>query len=425
MKVLVTGSTGFIGSHIVKELSFANHNVIATTRNKVLPKNSSNIKYKYIDFNSYTSHKKWLGILQDIDVVINAVGIITQNFANSFATVHKTSTISLFKACEIAGVKKIIHISALGVSEDSNTLYNNTKIIADKYLEKLNINYLILRPSWLYGSDSKSMQTLSAFSTLPIVPVLDKGANLVQPIYVQDFAKGIVKLLGKSPLDKRIIEVGGLEKLTIKKIHTLLATRLGRQNINFIRTPIWLTKLAVKIGDYILQGSINSASFDMLLRNNITDATVFWEQTAISPKHMEEALALNPPSSAERLEIKTFFALPLLRLSLAFIWIITAMVVLFITPKETTFKLLYNLKFSAELINPIFYISIAVDFIMGMTLLFNYNLKLWCWVQIGIITLYTVLISLLDPYWITQPYMPIMKNIPIIMATYLIIKTQK
>ncbi len=422
MRILVTGATGFIGSYIAKALVSAGHDVIGGVRNPSLGQSlNPAIQYIHYDFAEDVPANVWLDRLQGIDVVINVVGIITESNNNTFNAVHVRGPIALFDACVAAKVKKIIHISALGVSADANTDYNNTKLIAELHLATLTIPYIILRPSWLIGERSQSFELLNAVSALPIIPIVDKGNYLVQPISVVDFAQGVTLLLYRNECDGMIISIGGPEKISIRDIHTQLRNWQGLTRTRILAVPKWLVRQVVKLGDLIFKGPINRASFDMLTRHNVTDDSRFWDVTGIQPISLKKMLNDRPCSKPEKTYFRLFFLLPLLRYSLAIVWLMTAVITAFFTPKSINHLLTQQIRLTGqEAIFAVYGFSL-IDFLLGLTLLFSYRLKLFGTIQFLLVVFYTIFISVQAPQWWLHPYGPLLKNIPILIGTLIII----
>jgi len=127
--------------------------------------------------------------LKDIDIVINAVGIIAETKEQKFSDLHTKAPIALFKACELAGVKKVIQISALGTNANAITQYHKSKREADEYLRNSTLHYCILKPSIVYGEDGVSTELFKGLSALPVTPIIDDGEQLLQPIYINDLVK--------------------------------------------------------------------------------------------------------------------------------------------------------------------------------------------------------------------------------------------
>ncbi|HJD61302.1 MAG TPA: NAD(P)H-binding protein [Rickettsia endosymbiont of Columbicola hoogstraali] len=107
----------------------------------------------HCDFNTDISSQDWINKLEKIDIVINISGVLTSSRANNIENVHINGPKALFKACTLTNVKRIIHISALGIDGEENTVYALTKKAIERYLQKLeNIDWVILQPSLIYAS---------------------------------------------------------------------------------------------------------------------------------------------------------------------------------------------------------------------------------------------------------------------------------
>ena len=169
MRFLLTGAGGFIGQHIAAELRMAGHDIVAAVRHPERWREQyPDEQALACDFNQDVTPEVWLSRLTDIDVVINCVGILQERGKESIEAIHYLAPRALFDACKIAGIKRIIHISALGADQEANTPYAKTKNAAERYLESLDINWIIMRPSLVYSTGSGGGTSL--FRALAAMP---------------------------------------------------------------------------------------------------------------------------------------------------------------------------------------------------------------------------------------------------------------
>ncbi|MCG7918760.1 MAG: SDR family NAD(P)-dependent oxidoreductase, partial [Candidatus Thiodiazotropha taylori] len=185
MRVLITGASGFIGSHLTQALLDKGHEVLACVRNPEPSKRRwPRIISIKVDFSVDHEVEHWIGRLEGVDVVINAVGIIRETRTQTFDLLHRQTPIALFKACEKAAVKRVIQVSALGADDEAFSHYHLSKRAADCYLRASPIDWVIVMPSIVYGAGAKSMAFFKALSALPVIPLIDRGDQPIQPIHI-------------------------------------------------------------------------------------------------------------------------------------------------------------------------------------------------------------------------------------------------
>ena len=196
MKVLLCGASGFIGSNIAAVLHTSGHQIRAVSRRSGL------------DFTQMLSPSDWQPHLQDIDAVINAVGIIGQGRTQRFATLHTLAPIALFQACQQAGVKRVLQISALGADDSAASAYHLSKRSADDFLRELDLNWFVLRPSLVYGKGGKSTQLFMRMAALPRIPVIGDGQQALQPIHIEDLVATVLQALTASQSQQTLDTIG-------------------------------------------------------------------------------------------------------------------------------------------------------------------------------------------------------------------------
>jgi len=420
--ILITGANGFIGNHLVYSLKNDGHQVIACTHNTNNYKiNDPLVKVIKCDFRLNITPDSWLEKLQHVDVVINTVGIIKETPTQKFKILHQDAPIALFKACELIGIKKIITISALGADASAFSQFHISKKIADDYLKTLNLNWVIIMPSIVYGSGAKSLTLFKTMAALPITPLIENGNQVVQPIHINDFCIA-VNLLVKSDQPNRVkIAFIGSEPITMKNIFILLKLWLGIDSCRFIQVPYSIMLIFSKIGKLLPQNPVSTESLKMLMQGNTADVTPFINYFGFKPLNLSESLNIVPVQQADRWHIKLLILQPLLKVSIAFVWIFTGITTIFIYPIESSYNLLEQIGIKDQLAPITLFTAATMDFILGLTLLVNYRIKIIGLLQIATILCYTVLISLFLPEQWLHPFGAISKNIPLIIAIAILI----
>ena len=174
LHILVTGATGFVGSHVTRHLLARGHRVTACVRNVVaarrrFPETGATPEVIPCDFSRDLRPTDWVPRLAGIDAVVNTVGIIRELRGQSYAALHTKAPAALFRACAQAGVRRVVQVSALGADQDAHAPYHISKRDADDVLAALDLDWVILRPSIVYGSGGKSTEFFRATAALPVL----------------------------------------------------------------------------------------------------------------------------------------------------------------------------------------------------------------------------------------------------------------
>lgn len=418
MKILITGASGFIGSHIAIKLLMAGHKVAGCVRNiskaeKMLP---SGIEPIACDFSRDHNASDWLPRLKGVDTVINAVGIISEKGRNTFKALHTDTPKALFEACMIAGVKKVIQISALGADEHATSRYHMSKKAADDYLVKLNLDWIIVQPSVVYGPGGKSTALFMAMAAMPIIPLIGDGSQKLQPIYIDVLTDVIVKLIEESRYKQMRLAAVGSEPVTFAEMLTAFREWLGLKKTVYMRTPLLLVRLAAWFGNFIGGSPMNSEALDMLMRGNVGNPTSFIQVAGVKPKNLKQALSFTPSRQSDRWYARLYFIKPVLRLSIGFVWIAAGITSAFLFPMEKNHELLERVGISGDMKPLMLYGASALDFMLGVAILSGYRIKLVGMFQLILISVYSTIIALKLPEFLFHPFGPVVKNIPLMTA---------
>ena len=145
MRVLLVGATGFIGGHIRGQLLARGVEVLATTRRPAGPAAGS-LHWARLDLRDAVTPQAWTPLLEGVDAVINAAGVLQDGLSDSTGVVHADAPRALFEACGRAGVRRVIQISAIGVDRQGLTAFSSSKLRGDQALAERDLDWVILRP---------------------------------------------------------------------------------------------------------------------------------------------------------------------------------------------------------------------------------------------------------------------------------------
>lgn len=237
MKVLLTGASGFIGSAISQALLGQGYSLVAISRSTGF------------DFARMQAAGDWLPLLEGVEAVVNAAGIIAEGGGQRFDVIHRHAPQALFNACRQAGVASVVQISALGADERAVTPYHLSKRAADETLGRLPLKGTVLRPSLVYGKGGASAGLFLRLARLPWVPLVGEGAQPVQPVHISDLVATVLRCL-QPEAGPQVLDVVGPEVFTFAQWLQQMRSAQGLGPARFVRIPSELALAACHLGRF-------------------------------------------------------------------------------------------------------------------------------------------------------------------------------
>lgn len=235
MKILLAGATGFIGSHLTTALAAVGH--------RVKPASRSN----RIDFGRMLAPADWLPHLKGVDAVINCVGIIGETGNQRFEALHRLAPSALFHACSLAGVRRVLQISALGADETAFSAYHMSKRAADDCLRSLDLDWFVLRPSLVYGPGGKSTALFMRMAAMPLIPVVGDGRQKLQPVHIGDVVDTVLKCLASAQA-RLTLDIVGCDTYTFAEWLQTMRLAQGLPPARLLRIPLVLAMAGARLG---------------------------------------------------------------------------------------------------------------------------------------------------------------------------------
>ncbi|MET0348180.1 MAG: NAD-dependent epimerase/dehydratase family protein [Rhizobacter sp.] len=325
MRVLVCGASGCVGRAVARALRSRGHHVVEGARARVdgratLP----------IDFMVPTAPAVWAHRLADrrVDAVVNCVGILMPARGQSFARVHTEGPAELFRGAAIAGVRRVVQVSALGVGDDPESLatpYLHSKLLAEEALAALPIDGVVVRPSLVYGPGSRSAALFATLASLPVVGLPGRGAQRLAPIHVYELAEAIVRLVERPDPVRGVLELGGGEELTYRAMLARYREATGRSHPLWLPVPMPLMGFGAWLAEALPQRVFSRDTIRLLARGNVPAANATAGLLGREPSTLAHGLAITAPEPVVdvRVSLSPVVAWTL-RLSLAVLWLCTA-----------------------------------------------------------------------------------------------------
>ena len=158
--------------------------------------------------------------------MVNLVGILHGSEAD-FEKAHVQLPLELARACEASGVRRIIHISALGASLDSASMYQRSKARGEAVLLSAGLDVTVLRPSVMFGAEDKFLNPFARLQQVfPVVPLAGSQARF-QPVWVEDVASAVVHCLQDTATIGQVYEACGPDVFTLRQLVQLAGGYAG------------------------------------------------------------------------------------------------------------------------------------------------------------------------------------------------------
>jgi uncharacterized protein YbjT (DUF2867 family) len=330
LRVLLTGATGFIGSAVLARLASRGNEVVAVARPRRSHAQAAAARWVALDFAQATDPQHWRTHLVGVDAVVNCAGVFQDSPRDSTAGVHVHGPAALFAASEAAGVRRVIHVSALGVAPDAPTAFARSKFEGEKALIARDLDWVILRPGVVLGRAAYGGSALlRGLAALPVAFRLP-DSRAVQIVQLEDVVSTIEFFLGPAAPTRVVVDLVGPERLTLDEIVSFYRRWLGCGEAPVLTLPSWLGSLMYRAGDLVAvlgwRPPLRTTARLEVARGSLGDPAPLMRMMGARPKSLAATLAREPASVQERWFAQLYFIKPLVLGALALFWVLTGII---------------------------------------------------------------------------------------------------
>lgn len=239
--ILVTGATGFVGSHLVQALSAKGYQIRALVRDgaKTDSLRALGCDIALGDVTDISSLDK---AMQGIDVVYHLVGIRRETRKQSFESVNSQGTKNVVDAMIKANLRRLIFVSIVKADPNSRSRYLRSKWFAEEAIRESSLSSTIFRSAVIYGEGGEAFTTLvNMVRTAPIVPVVGNGLYKMQPLFVGDLIECLVRTLDNEETLGRLYEIGGPEAMSFNEVLQAIGETYGKRT-RLLHQPAFMVK---------------------------------------------------------------------------------------------------------------------------------------------------------------------------------------
>ncbi|HEV8643284.1 MAG TPA: complex I NDUFA9 subunit family protein [Methylomirabilota bacterium] len=283
--MFVTGATGFVGRAVIQALRADRYTVRCLVRRGSERDLQGLGAIERVEGDVLVRR----GLEEDMagcQAVIHLVGIIRERpaVASTFELVHTQGTINIIEAAAAAGVRRYLHMSALGTRPGARSRYHQTKWAAEEAVRASGLGWTIFRPSIIYGRGDAFITMLAQLERrLPVVPVIGTGRQRLQPVPVEHVAEGFAGALVLPGTEKQTYEVGGPDTVTMVELLDMIAAALGRRRVRKVYIPLSVMRPLARVLHPLPGFPVTPDQLLMLQEDNVCDPAPFYSTLGIRP----------------------------------------------------------------------------------------------------------------------------------------------
>jgi NADH dehydrogenase len=276
-RVFVTGATGFVGRSVIQALRTEGYVVRCLVR-----------RGSEADLHGLEAIERVEGDVQardslepaiaGCDTAIHLVGIIRESPGRgiTFERVHVDGTVNVLAAATAAGVRRFLHMSALGTRSGARSRYHLTKLTAEDAVRASGLPWTIFRPSVIYGRGDGFVSMLANMvRRSPVVPIIGDGQHRLQPVPVEQIAEGFARAVEQSASVKQTFEVGGADAVSMDELVSMIGAAIGQPRVRRVHVPVGVMRPMARLFHRVPTFPLTPDQLLMLEENNTCDPTPF------------------------------------------------------------------------------------------------------------------------------------------------------
>jgi uncharacterized protein YbjT (DUF2867 family) len=326
VRVLLIGTYGFIGSEIAGAAFGRGMTVVGLGRDiqlgaRLLP----DVTWVHGDLCDMAQPEMWLPLLNNIDAIVNASGLLQDGDGGSVTAVQRDAIKALIVAAERAGIGRFIQISAAGASSNRSSEFMASKAAADAFLAQSTLNHVILRPGLVIGRNSYGgTRLIRMAAAIPFRLELDFGSS-IQCVAMNDLVDAVLTGIALPKETSVTVDLVEGEARSLPEIIAMHRRWLGLKETRVrLSVPSWTMTgaswLANAFGRLGWRSPLRRNALLALRQGVIGDTDATERYLSRRPASIEEILAANPAGIQDRVFARIDLLLPLMLASLVIMW---------------------------------------------------------------------------------------------------------
>ncbi len=294
--ILVAGGTGFVGAGIVRELARRGKSVAVLSRSA----DTVAMRFPGLDVEArqadVTDAASLPAVFAGIETVIGC-----QQFPNSpienpgkgytFEKVDAEGTENLVAAAKAAGVRRYVYLSGVGAAPEGRHWFR-AKWRAEQAVRERVLTYTIIRPTWIYGPEDKSLNRFLGMARfLPFVPLIgNAGKQQMQPVFIDDVGRAVAESLDNAAAADQLFELGGPEVMSMSDVVRTALKVSGKKRL-LLSSPKPVMKLIASVLQYAPGRPLTPDAIDFITGDAVANGTAMQDKLGLTLTPLREGLS--------------------------------------------------------------------------------------------------------------------------------------
>ena len=292
--VVVFGGTGFLGQRLVRRLVAEGTPVRVAVRHP----NGGRSALGAADLDQVTFFRADVrdkasvaAALEGADAVINAVSAYVEKGGVTFESVHVQGAETVARQAVRLGVAHLVLISGLGADPQSRSPYIRSRGRGELAVQQAFPNATVVRPSAMFGPGDALFGTLADLARLlPVLPLIGGGRTRLQPVYVEDVAEAVARILADPGTVGRTYELAGPDVYTLRELVRFTLRVIGKRRL-LIPVPFAVAEIQARLFEFLPSPPLTTGQVDLLKADSVASGAVpGFPELNIRPKAIEDVV---------------------------------------------------------------------------------------------------------------------------------------
>ena len=290
--VSVFGGTGFLGQRLVRRLAGEGTTVRVAVRHPDRARGTlraAGLERVGIFCADVRDQAAVAAAVAGAGAVVNAVSAYVETRGVTFEAVHEQGAKTIAREAAAAGVARLVLVSGIGADAESGLAYIRARGRGERLVREAFPGASIVRPSAMFGPGDALFGTLAHLvRLLPVLPLIGGGRTRLQPVYVEDVAEAIARVLADPGTAGRTYELAGPDVYTLRELSEIVLRITGRRRL-LVPVPFAVARVQARLFELLPNPPLTTGQVDLLRADNVASGSLpGLRELSIEPKAVEE-----------------------------------------------------------------------------------------------------------------------------------------